>query len=845
MTKKAFSFISLLLCFCFVLTSCKEASTKTQVLSIYKNDEDFNNEVMGSDDYYVCENDTFKLGIIPADGSVNITDKRNGKVYKTNPESGANGSIEIGSNKAVIDSQVVVHFLNSLNSNQLNSWTSNEQCIEKGQYSYYKIDNGIGVNYFFGEMPEEILTPQIMSVENYEKIYNALDDAGRDMLAIYYTRLSEKMYYGDEEMLAMIREKYPIIKNQDIYTLNLSISFENLSKDIKKQIAKLLEKGGYNKEKYEQDISLFSGKNSSLEKPAFSIALEYTLTNNGFSVSVPNESISYNSDVITVTKIDILPNFEAVSINESGAFFVPDGCGALISANDNKNPNAIYTQRIYGEDELLMSTFKEDPQNSDICFPVFGLSNSDKSFFSIITDGEAQGYINATLSGTSTNYNRVYASFIPHAYYYQTSNALSGGEKYITDTASVYSDFTIDYYLYDGEKQYADFAKTYRNYLIENKLLNSSNETVSVDLEFISTVKVKKNIAGVPITLNTAATEYSWIDNTLRNLEKDGLQNIDVTLSAFCNDGNNNELMTSVDLISAAGSKKNLKSLVKNNEIFAGVNFFTAKKNYTSKKYSAHDVDGVCVQKYDFFISGKEDKYIISPKYYEKITEKFLERSNKYFDKICDLNVGRLIAADYDEDNPISRQEALKYTKKYLSALASNSISLKVSGSNAYVLSYADSLIDVPLTSANKYIFTEDVPFISMVLRGMLPFSGKPINLSDNPKIFVLKSIEMGANVRFKLIQEQNTILINSPEMLFSVNYEQWESQLKYCYEMIKRFNASVGNSMMTEHNNISDDIKVSLYDNGVQVYVNYSNESVTLENGITIPANDFYVYAS
>ena len=114
MTKKAFSFISLLLCFCFVLTSCKEASTKTQVLSIYKNDEGFNNEVMGSDDYYVCENDTFKLGIIPADGSVNITDKRNGKVYKTNPESGANGSIEIGSNKAVIDSQVVVHFLNSL-----------------------------------------------------------------------------------------------------------------------------------------------------------------------------------------------------------------------------------------------------------------------------------------------------------------------------------------------------------------------------------------------------------------------------------------------------------------------------------------------------------------------------------------------------------------------------------------------------------------------------------------------------------------------------------------------------------------------------------------------------------
>ena len=106
------------------------------------------------------------------------------------------------------------------------------------------------------------------------------------------------------------------------------------------KLNKLFEQAGYTADDYAVDMSETDEK----ENISFTIPIEYRLTENGLSVSVPTKEIEEKGGAV-ISRIRVLPFFGAAGTDADGYMFVPDGSGALINLN-NGCKNAAYSQNI-------------------------------------------------------------------------------------------------------------------------------------------------------------------------------------------------------------------------------------------------------------------------------------------------------------------------------------------------------------------------------------------------------------------------------------------------------------------------------------------------------------------
>ncbi len=817
-----------------------KADLTEKIKTEYKPDKSFDSAVKETETYTVAQNQNYIMHMNTKTGAVTVKDKKTGVIWNTNPDTDKKSRSEIASYQSVADSQIVITFLDSSNKNQQKIWDSATECIEKNQYSFYPIKNGIGVSYFFGEVPQMILVPELMSKEHFEKLYNKMDEYNRSMLQIYYELVSLDMYSGEDTTKAYMEETYPILKSQDVYVLQTgSVSYSKLDKSILKMVEENLISGGYSEADYKSDVELSKKDDETQKKLQISLALEYVLTDDGFTATVPKDSISYDVDALTMTDLAVLPSFESVDSEEEADFFVPDGCGALIKTNNGKCKGIKYRQRVYGEDEIMLVSEKEEPHNSEICIPVFGIMRKNSSFLAEITSGDAYAYLNASVSGEGTKYNRNYASFLPRAYCIQQSNAKSE-IRYITTDFKISSDLSVSYSLIPNKSDYSDLALFYKQKLIDSGRLKKKNTSKNeLEVQLIGSVNMNCNVLGIPYMASKSVTSYDECLSILNKLDSEGQYNISPILLSWCNDGDNNSVMTSVKPIKSLGSKKELTNLCKEKQMYLGANFFTAEKTVSSRRLSSEDINGLKASTFDFFIKEKDDNYIVSPMNYSEIINKFIKK-NSYSKNIYDRFSANRLGCDYNEDKPSDRETSKFKTRQMLSALKDNGYSIKLKGANQYVWEYADSLSEVPLTSSNRYIFDGDVPFLQLVLSGYINYSGQPLNLTDNYEISVLKAIETGAEFSFSLMNAENTVLNNSTENLYSVNFDMWYKDALELCKMAKEYNSLTDKSSIKSHKTYGKTC-VTEYGNGIKTYVNYSEKPVKID-GVSLKAKGYSI---
>lgn len=115
--------------------------------------------------------------------------------------------------------------------------------------------------------------------------------------------------------------------------------------------------------------------------PLFKMALEYRLDDDGFSVRLPANSITFDEDNFRLNSVDVLPYMGAGNYDNNGYVFIPDGSGTLIRFEDAKNkPNGgtINNGMLYGPDNAYHSLGSYTGKNEEMRFPVFGIIENDK-----------------------------------------------------------------------------------------------------------------------------------------------------------------------------------------------------------------------------------------------------------------------------------------------------------------------------------------------------------------------------------------------------------------------------------------------------------------------------------
>jgi len=218
----------------------------------------------------------------------------------------------------------------------------------------------------------------------------------------------------------------------------------------------------------------------------------------------------------------------------------------------------------------------------------------------------------------------------------------------------------------------------------------------------------------------------------------------------------------------------------------------------------------------------------------ENTVEGILGDSEKVaFDGYCLNDAGKYLYSDYSY-NSYSRNLSQSELSSQVSVLSTSKL-LMVDVGNFYTLKNADVISNIPVSTMaygerNAY---ESIPFVQMLLHGIIEYSTTGANTFDDSKTAFLKAVEYGC------LPSADWYCTAFDETIDSkYYYDNNINDMVLYYTKANNALSELRDSRMTSHFKIQDGVYCTEYDNSIKVYVNYTNESVTV-NGVIINPMD------
>jgi len=786
----------------------------------------------------VAETDALTLYYSEETTAIAVLDKRSGKVWRSNPEDWDNDPIASPYEKEALASQVTVNYRNDIGT--LGTFTNYAMSIMNGQFTAESIENGIRITYVLGdtELGIDALPKRISKARFEERLLNRVDESAQATLRRAYVAL---------------KDNPDVLERLDTYVERPLVLARVLA---------AFEQAGYTAEDLAYDNEENGIGGALTEKPSFTVVVEYRLEGDTLVVYVPGSKIE-ESEGFKIRNIELLKFFGAAGTDEQGYMFVPDGSGGLIYLNNGKKNAEIYSQRVYGDD-LNDNTRRRKQIAESARLPVFGLKSGNHAWFAEIELGEAIASITADISGRQNSYNYIYASFQirgeDELELYRGSRGVE--EIQLLTDARYTGDMQIRFSFLAGEDAtYSGMAKLYRERLrAAGKLKPMEKES---DLPFyvdvLGAIDKRKSFLGVPYKGITAMTTVEEAGEIVDMLESRGIRNIRMRYLGWFNGGYSHSLPSKVDMVNKLGSRKELKRLAERLEAMGGGLYpdvalqhvlrdsFTFKPASDSARFVTreqslrHQYDRA-LNRMNSLLGGY---WLLSPAKLPYFVDRFMKGYDKYgIDAVSLRDLGDLLHADYRVRWVVFRENAKNIAVEQLAKLSERYSDVLITGGNAYALPYADQIVNAPMESSRFNIVDETVPFYQMVIHGSVDYAGSPINLHDEQdmRYHLLRLLEYGAAPHFLWSYESSSELkFTRYDYLFSTRYTDWIDEAAELYARLNDALAGLRTKTIEEHVRHLDGVVEVRYSDGTSIFVNYTDETVTV-GGVRIEARNFTV---
>jgi len=594
------------------------------------------------------------------------------------------------------------------------------------------------------------------------------------------------------------------------------------------------------------------------------IPVQYTLTEDGFQAEIVTSEISgVGSNPFLVESVALLPYFGAGGLNDEGYLFVPDGSGALINFNNNKQSYMSYSAPVYGRNPAMVKE-EEETVREQIVLPVFGAKVNDHAFLGVITSGEACSTISAAVSKKDSSYNHVYASATLREYsLLKTSrHHLAQLESHTIDYSDDLMDgsnYAVRYFFVDGEDaNYTGMSKVYRDYLEKNGLLKDSDLTDDkyVVLDLVGAVSIKKYVMGIKKPVVTAMTTYNDVCEIVKELKSRGVENIIVNYIGALDSGLNNKMYNDVAVESVLGSKKEFRQMISYLEqegvlLFLETNPVDLYEN--GNGYSEND-DSVRTffnkyafqYKYDLDVRTAIESsrwHLLRPQLAADLVSSFAESLGDWnVGQISLSRMGETVYADYAEGgNYLSRTKALQIWNQAMKAADEKTKYLMLHGGNAYGSAYADVITDVSDSNSNFDVEDQSIPFYQMVFQNSILMTADGINTTVDYEYAFLKSLETGSSLKYNLIYGDVSQLVGTDyNTMVSYSYDFWKDVLVEEYLAMQKAVGQLAGEDILFHEQLAEDVTRTVYESA-EVIVNYRDEAYTY-GGVEIGARDYQI---
>ena len=153
---------------------------------------------------------------------------------------------------------------------------------------------------------------------------------------------------------------------------------------------------------------------------------------------------------------------------------------------------------------------------------------------------------------------------------------------------------------------------------------------------------------------------------------------------------------------------------------------------------------------------------------------------------------------------------------------------------NQYALASASWIYDLPSTDTGYANTTRAVPFAQIVLHGYIPYSSIAGNMFYDDAAQTLKWIEYGYVPYYKLTYVSTNELINTDmAILFSAKFSDWVDNIVDKYNMMSDSIGYLYNVPIKKHTMLTENVYVTIYEDGSKVYVNYGSRAYNTSDGV------------
>lgn len=600
------------------------------------------------------------------------------------------------------------------------------------------------------------------------------------------------------------------------------------------------------------------------------IPLDITLEDGYFKASVPTAEIQENLPAIDaeskigyqLLSISLLENLGATDRSHEGMMIVPDGSGAVINYNNGAPTGDVntYSGKVYGRD-LAVSLLKAPDITEQVTMPVAGRITrgeaADNGLVLIASDGEEYSKIRAAVTGQDTvaDLNTCWFEFdVRTTDKYFMGSANEPLTVYESKGIKV-GNIEVSYYPVTGDDlTYVDIADVYRDYLIDVIGVTKKTEANSAPFYLTlygGTVK-EQSIMGIPVEVQTTATTYAEALEILTLLEAEGVSNIKIIYEDFNKSGIKGKISSEFEYSSKLGGKEDYKKFADHAaamgyEIFPScdiMEFENSGNGYSFTLNASKQITNSYATQTPFELAFglphliKESWSILSPYYYPEVFDKLVKSFKEEGAAGISLNqASNTLYSDFSRKNSegrayLTRTDAMAILQDGYSKLAESGLKIMSENANQYLLKYSDYIKDVPLYSSNYDVFDYDIPFVQMVLHGLVPYSSKAINQSSNAEELRLLSLVTGTPVHYEMMYKNpNKFADSNYDSLYYSSYKGWMQYAGGEYKLFNDVVASVSDCRMTAFERISDAEYRSEFENGTEIYVNLDTLEVKVND--------------
>ncbi|MCR5685180.1 MAG: hypothetical protein K6G81_07110 [Lachnospiraceae bacterium] len=580
------------------------------------------------------------------------------------------------------------------------------------------------------------------------------------------------------------------------------------------------------------------------------LTLEVELTNEGLTVRVPDESIREDGTDYQIGTISLYPYLGSSYMDDKeGYIFIPDGNGALIYLNDKEGRyKSGYSSMIYGHDigfedtkveSLLWDKYKIINSSEQIIAPVFGIAHTDDkmAYLGIVEDGSMRAMIEGMPNGVSVNYNRAYAKFIERKYYTQpTSNNSTVGSLKISESERSHSDLKVRYIFLSGDRaNYAGMAGAYREYLLANGLLKQTDDGFRTRVDFLGSDR-EQWVIGTSAVVMTTADDIRGI---YADLKERGVTGLLTVYKGWQKGGIYNIPVSKFKAEGKLGGTGEISRLAAE-AADSGIGFYlyddALRINPSEYNVTFNVVKRINKRKYEENTHKEVYKtfnYVTPARSTSDLKKLIKNMTAKNVTGLCVAGItSNMFSYTYGGTNYTRYQCGNAYAE--LLETADEQLDMVMEQPGAYLWKNTQAFLDMPLYTSSYIIEDEFVPFLSIVLKGVMPVYSEYVNFEANRQEFFLKMIESGTYPSFYITKESSSELIytNSND-IYSSAYETYADTIEEYARELKKVNDAVKGAVITAHE-IKDGVVRVTYSNGVKIYVNYG-ESAAAIDGLTL----------